>query len=167
MRGLQRRTFLEIVALGGGAVGCAPEDPGGGRAPGQAPAHGPGGGTPPGETGEDSRAAQGAQAPPEFPDAGWEADWARLVAAATAEGALSLITMVGRGYQRVIEGFERAFPAVRVDHLAESSPGVWLAAAERGHRAGKSPRSTSPWRRPSGRSPPAGRPGSGRRSGRS
>ncbi|MBI3967078.1 MAG: hypothetical protein HY329_15695, partial [Chloroflexi bacterium] len=67
----------------------------------------------------------------------WHGEWDELGAAAKREGALSLITVVGRGYRLAIESFEQAFPGVRVDHLAESSANVWLDQVRRGRRAGR------------------------------
>jgi iron(III) transport system substrate-binding protein len=59
--------------------------------------------------------------------ADWNAEWDATTAAAKTEGKLSLITLVGRGYTPVIERFERAFPGVKVEHLAESSGSAWQA----------------------------------------
>ena len=67
---------------------------------------------------------------------GWDAEWKDLGAAAQREGRLSLLTLVGRGHQTVIERFERAFPGVTVEHTAESSSSTWLAAAKRRRRDG-------------------------------
>lgn len=62
-------------------------------------------------------------------DSHWMTRWKGLVAAAQREGTLSLLTVVGRGYGRMIESFEKTFPGITVQHVAESSPAVWLSAA--------------------------------------
>ena len=69
-------------------------------------------------------------------EAAWTEEWEALAAAARAEGKLSLLTLVGRGYRQVIDGFEQAFPGIVVDWLAESSPGVWLNQVRQERRAG-------------------------------
>lgn len=75
-------------------------------------------------------------ATPPAQEASRAGDWERLVAAARAEGQLSLVTLVNRGWSAVIESFERAFPGVAVRRLAESSAPVWWDAVRRGHAAG-------------------------------
>jgi iron(III) transport system substrate-binding protein len=69
-------------------------------------------------------------------DSGWTKEWEEVVAAARREGALSLLTVVGRGYQRAIERFEHAFLGITVQHLAESSAEIWLRTVRQGRRAG-------------------------------
>jgi iron(III) transport system substrate-binding protein len=71
---------------------------------------------------------------------GWEKEWEAVIAAATMEGRLSLLTWGmtwgGSGYPAVIERFEQAFPGIKVDHLAESSASVWLSRVRQERRAG-------------------------------
>jgi iron(III) transport system substrate-binding protein len=66
------------------------------------------------------------------------AAWDELVAAARAEGRLSLLTVVGGGYGSAVESFEQQFPGIRVDRWAESSANTWLARVREGRRAGGS-----------------------------
>src|SRR5687767_12691377 len=70
------------------------------------------------------------------PSAGWDEEWGRALEAARGEGRLSLLTLVGRGHQAVIERFEQ-LSGVTVDHVAESSSGVWLSALRRARAAGQ------------------------------
>jgi iron(III) transport system substrate-binding protein len=63
-----------------------------------------------------------------------DAAWDGLVAAAVAEGALALLTVVGRGYGGLVERFVQDFPGIAVAHRAESSASAWLASV-RGARA--------------------------------
>jgi iron(III) transport system substrate-binding protein len=67
---------------------------------------------------------------------GWEREWEELIADATREGSLSVITWGGRAYQGAIEQFERRFPGIVVEQVAESFPGVWLERVRQGRRAG-------------------------------
>ena len=62
-----------------------------------------------------------------------------LAAAAVAEGALSLLTVVGRGYGSLVERFALAFPGIAVAHRAESSASAWLASARGDRGAGAAP----------------------------
>ena len=62
-----------------------------------------------------------------------------LVAAATAEGQLSLLTLVGTGYEAVMASFREAFPGIEVTRVAESSAGVWLAQVRTERRTGHHP----------------------------
>lgn len=119
MRTLNRRAFCQIAALGAAASATA-------CAPGTAPAVSPVG----------SDAAQVA-APPAVPteEGEWEKAWDDVIAAAREEGKLSLLTLVGGGYARVIDRFQQAFPGITVDRLAESSASVWLGKVRRGRRA--------------------------------
>jgi iron(III) transport system substrate-binding protein len=73
----------------------------------------------------------------------WHQEWERLVAAATAEGRLGLITWGDTwggpsfpGFRGVVARFEEAFPGIVVDHLPESSATVWLEKVRQGRRAG-------------------------------
>jgi iron(III) transport system substrate-binding protein len=74
--------------------------------------------------------------------ADWEREWAEVVAAATAEGRLSLLTWAetwgGVGYPRVVERFQQAFPGIVVERFSESVASVWLGAARQGRRNGGS-----------------------------
>src|SRR5438477_1250630 len=54
---------------------------------------------------------------------GWEKQWEDLVAAARAEGKVSVLTLVGAGYRRAMDAFEGAFPGVTVEHEAPASMG--------------------------------------------
>jgi iron(III) transport system substrate-binding protein len=94
-------------------------------------------------------AASGAVAagPRALQEAGWQREWDDLVAAARAEGRLSLVTWADSwggpgygGFGGTIKQFERAFPGLVVDPwLAESSASVWLARALEARRAGTPP----------------------------
>jgi ABC-type Fe3+ transport system substrate-binding protein len=73
----------------------------------------------------------------------WQHEWDGLVAAATAEGRLSLITWGDTwggsaypGFRGVVARFEEAFPGIVVDHLPESSATVWLDKVRQARRAG-------------------------------
>jgi iron(III) transport system substrate-binding protein len=70
----------------------------------------------------------------------WSTQWAEVVAAAGAEGRLSLLTWGttwgGSGFPNVIQSFEREFPAIKVDLVGESSASVWLRRLRDERRAG-------------------------------
>jgi iron(III) transport system substrate-binding protein len=118
---LNRRAFLQLAALGAAASGAACTSA---SVPASPPAN--------------PDAAQSV-APSPSPEAGYSAKrWDDMVAAARAEGRLSLLTLVGGGYGRVVESFQRAFPGIAVDRVAESSAGVWLRQARDGRRGGSS-----------------------------
>jgi iron(III) transport system substrate-binding protein len=92
------------------------------------------------ETGRSDRdGPDAAGADPSAAGRDWQERWGELVAAAEAEGALSLITVVGRGYTSTIERFEQTFPRIEVTHLGESTASVWLAEAKRRRKAGQEP----------------------------
>ncbi len=59
----------------------------------------------------------------------WQLRWDDLVAAAKREGSLRLVTVAGRGYSAAIRVFEQTFPGIAVDHIAQSTPSVWLRQA--------------------------------------
>lgn len=67
--------------------------------------------------------------------ADWRLRWDKLIAAAQAEGALSLITWAatwgGVGFSAAIDAFTTAFPGITVQWLPESAADVWLAAVRR------------------------------------
>jgi len=69
-------------------------------------------------------------------EAAWTSEWTDLIAAATREGRLSLITWGAGGYGRAIDHFKQAFPGITVDQLAESSATVWLNTVRQQRRAG-------------------------------
>src|SRR5438105_7596596 len=63
--------------------------------------------------------------------ADWQAEWDELVAAARAEGRVSLVTWGttwgGSGFRTVFDAFEHAFPGVVVDPwLADGAASAWL-----------------------------------------
>jgi iron(III) transport system substrate-binding protein len=122
MRTLTRRALLHLAALGAAASAAA-------CVPGTAPAA-PVAGV---QVGQATRSA----APP-VQDASWTTEWEDVVAAARREGRLSLITWGDRGYRAAIESFERAFPGITVDQLAESSASVWLGQVRQERRTGAS-----------------------------
>ena len=66
----------------------------------------------------------------------WQTSWADLIAAAQAEGALSLVTVAGAGYRALIAQFQQEFPAIAVSHLPESSERLWFDAVRSGLQAG-------------------------------
>jgi len=70
----------------------------------------------------------------------WGKEWDELIAAAKAEGKLSLLTWGdtwgGAGYPRVVADFEQAFPGIVVERLSESSASVWLGRVRQGRQAG-------------------------------
>src|SRR5688572_6787434 len=75
------------------------------------------------------------------PSTVWQAEWERLIAAATAEGRLSLITWGDTwggpgfpGFSGVAARFEEAFPGIVVDRLSESSATVWLDKSRQSRR---------------------------------
>lgn len=83
-----------------------------------------------------------ARAQPDYPPT-WPSEWESLVAAATAEGRLSLITWGNTwggsgfpGFGGVAARFEEAFPGIVVDRLSESSATVWLDKIRQSRRAG-------------------------------
>jgi iron(III) transport system substrate-binding protein len=63
-------------------------------------------------------------------------EWSDLIVAAQAEGALSLVSWVGRGYQATVDAFQQLFPGIAVDWLPESNASVWLERARREHSRG-------------------------------
>jgi ABC-type Fe3+ transport system substrate-binding protein len=63
------------------------------------------------------------------PATDWLLTWEEVIGAARLEGRLSLITVVGRGYQAAIDAFQQTFPGIEVEHLAESTSAVWLQQA--------------------------------------
>ena len=76
-------------------------------------------------------------------DDAWQQEWERLVAAATAEGRLGLITWGDTwggptfpGFRGIVARFEEAFPGIVVDHLVESSATVWLEKVRQGRQTG-------------------------------
>jgi iron(III) transport system substrate-binding protein len=82
------------------------------------------------------------RAQPERPSA-WQTEWESLIAAATTEGRLSLITWGDTwggpgfaGFSGVAARFEEAFPGIVVDRLSESSATVWLDKVRQSRRAG-------------------------------
>lgn len=127
-----RRAFLQVAALDAAALAaaCAPA-----AAPAAAPviSH---------AVQEAAASAQPAQEAIQgvVEGTGWEREWEDVIAAATAEGRLSLLTWGmtwgGSGYPAVIESFEQAFPGIKVDQLAESSASVWLGKVLQERRAG-------------------------------
>jgi iron(III) transport system substrate-binding protein len=77
-------------------------------------------------------------------EASWRREWDDVVAAATAEGRLSLVTWANSwggpgyaGFGGTIKRFEQTFPGVVVDPwLKESSASAWLARAREARRTG-------------------------------
>jgi len=63
------------------------------------------------------------------PTSDWLVGWEEVLAAARLEGRLSLISVVGRGYQAAIDAFQQTFPGFEVEHLAESTSSIWLEQA--------------------------------------
>ena len=117
---LNRRAFLSIAALSAAASASA-------CASSSAPART-----------SDVPGAAPAPPTPAPPAAGTEmGEWDDLIAAARAEGALSLLTLVGSGYRTIVERFQQAFPGIAVQRLAESSARVWLGQVREGQRAGR------------------------------
>src|SRR3954469_12512326 len=98
MATLNRRAFLQMAALGAAASAAA-----GARA--AAPAASP--------VGSDTAR----EAAPPAQDVAWNEEWEDAIAAARAEGKLSLLTLVGTGYARAVESFEQAFSGITVDRL--------------------------------------------------
>ena len=124
MRTLSRRGFLQLAglgALGAGASGAGIALAARRNAPPSAP--------------EETRPIVPASAP----GAVWDEQWQDEIAAAKAEGKLSLLTLAGRGHRNVIERFEQAFPGITVEWVAESSASVWLAKVRQERRGGGSP----------------------------
>jgi iron(III) transport system substrate-binding protein len=85
--------------------------------------------------------ARAASAPESDPLVGTA--WDEAVAAATAEGRLSLLTWGNtwggstyRGFQGAAAAFERVFPGIKVDWHGESSASTWLARLRAERRAG-------------------------------
>ena len=75
-------------------------------------------------------AAPPATAPPAAPSsasatptAAWEKTWADLVAAAKAEGALSVLTLTGNSYREGVGAFQATYPEIKVEHEGPASMG--------------------------------------------
>jgi iron(III) transport system substrate-binding protein len=142
MRTLTRRALLRIAALGAAPLATAcgravtPEAapvgsalPSGTPAPPASPAFSASPTSPP---------PTASPTPPASParDTIRTTEWEAVVAAATREGQLALITLANRGWTTVIERFERAFPGIAVHRLAESSAAAWRDALRRGRAGG-------------------------------
>ncbi len=109
-----RRSFIRIgglTAAGAVAAACAPAAAP--PAPGAAPA---GGSAPAGK-------------------AAWEKEWDDLVAAAKKEGKLGILTLVGGGYRKALDEFEKLF-GITVDQQAAPSATVWLPKLQKEREAG-------------------------------
>jgi len=115
MATLNRRAFLRVAALGAAASAAA-----GALA----------------ATAARSTASPGAARAVPVQDVTWGPEWDDVIASARAEGKLSLLTVVGGGYGSLVESFERAFPGITVERLAESSANTWLGQVREGRRAG-------------------------------
>src|SRR5438094_880207 len=117
---LSRRAFLQMTGLGAAAsaAACSLAAP-----PAVSPAS------------ADTAPAVPPRGPP-TQDGTWERQWEDLIAAARAEGKLSLVTMVGSGYRTVFESFQQAFPGIAIDWLAESTARVWLDRVRQERQAG-------------------------------
>ena len=99
--GLTRRTFVgtSLAAAGSAlAAACAPAS-----APIQAPAQ-----------------------PAAAAKAAWETEWDNLVSAAKREGKLRVLTLVGSGYRKGVEAFERAFPGIQVELESFTTASLWI-----------------------------------------
>ena len=133
MHVMNRRAVLQVAGLGvaAPAAACLP-----GTAP-AVPTVSPqrSGAAQPAAPPEAARGQESARPGPPAKDSAWTTHWQDIVAAAEREGTLSLLTVVGRGYRSVIERFEQAFPGISVQHVAESSPTVWLGATRQARRA--------------------------------
>jgi iron(III) transport system substrate-binding protein len=46
----------------------------------------------------------------------WQAEWDQLVAAAEAEGSISIVTRIGDVYRNAIMAFEETFPKIKIQH---------------------------------------------------
>ena len=49
-------------------------------------------------------------------NAGFQAEWDKLVDAAKQEKTLTIATYAGNGYKKVMEAFQEAFPGMQVEH---------------------------------------------------
>jgi iron(III) transport system substrate-binding protein len=113
-RAVLRIGVLGLAASGAACAGAGPPQAGAGSAGGRAvPAP-----------------AQGAH------EAAPGAGWGEVAAAAEREGALSLLTLVNRGWAAVIERFQEEFPGVVVHRTAESSAATWSGVVRRAAAAG-------------------------------
>ena len=65
----------------------------------------------------------------------WQAGWDRLLAAAKAEGKLSLLTLSGPGYRKTADDFQNNF-GIAVEHEGAPSGSVWSAKVLAERRAG-------------------------------
>ena len=66
-----------------------------------------------------------------------KADWDQIVAAAKAEGALTLATYAGTGYRAIVDAFEKAYPGIKVEHSQfQSSSRDYLPRLLQEHKAG-------------------------------
>lgn len=109
-----RRAFLRIGAMSGLAAAAA--------------ACAPAASAPPADS--------GTAAPPAPAREPWRQEWDDLVAAAKKEGTLVIVSPVGSGYRKALDGFKQAFPGIEVEQtqlvatqfapkaLAESKAGV-------------------------------------------
>ncbi len=66
----------------------------------------------------------------------WEDEWDKLVAAAKAEGSVSVVTNPGAGFRDALTKFEDAFPGIRVDHQAAGSSSVLIPKVTQERAAG-------------------------------
>jgi iron(III) transport system substrate-binding protein len=66
----------------------------------------------------------------------WEKEWDDLVAAAKAEGKLSVLTLVGAGYRKSLDQFEAAFPGISVDHQTFPSASLYAPRIQEERKAG-------------------------------
>lgn len=102
-----RRSVLRLLSLGGGATlitACSP-------APAASPTTAP---VKPADAAKP--AAPATAAPAASTTAFSDADWAKLVDAAKAEGKLALATYSGTGFRVIAQAFQDAFPGITVEH---------------------------------------------------
>ncbi len=107
-----RRAFLEAAALSGTslAAACAP----GASTPTPSPG-----------------ASEGVR------EAGWEAEWQTLVAAAKQEGKLVAVTIAGAAAERqLLERFQDAFPGITAEQSSVASINIWGPKALQERQAG-------------------------------
>jgi len=78
-----------------------------------------------------TRSHGGPSLAPFAPGMPWRERWDAVIAAASRERTLALLTVAGDGYRTLVERFEQTFPSIKVQHVVEGTINGWLAAARR------------------------------------
>jgi iron(III) transport system substrate-binding protein len=119
---MTRRVFVRSVAMGGlGLLAAACASPAPPAAPTSAPA---------------PAAAKPAPATGATPNAAFQDEWDKLVAAAKQEGALNSATLVGTGQRKVMDDFEAAFSGIKVEHTGFTGYALFIPRVVQERAAG-------------------------------